>query len=68
MRDPSGNQIPGPVPGPPPLDTLSLAPGQTLTSTQAISGYAVHGTYTATATFTDSGTFFTLSPLAVAVQ
>ena len=68
VRDPSGNQVPGSVPGPPPLDTLSLAPGQTLTSTQTITGYTVHGTYNATATFNDSGTFVTLTPLAVAVQ
>ena len=68
VRDPSGTQVPGSVPGPPPLDTLSLAPGQTLTSTQTVTGYTVHGTYTATATFNDSGTFVTLTPLAVAVQ
>ncbi len=68
VRDSSGNQVPGSVPGPPPLDTLSLAPGQTLTSTQTVSGYAVAGTYTATATFSDGPAFATLAPLSVAVQ
>jgi hypothetical protein len=68
VRDPSGNQIPGGVPGPPPLDTLSLGIGQSLTSTQVISGYTVKGTYNATATFTDGGTFVTLSVLPVTVQ
>ena len=68
VRDPSGNQVPGSVPGPPPLDTLSLAPGQTLTSTQTIAGYTVHGTYTTTATFSDGPAFATLPPLTVAVQ
>lgn len=68
VRDASGNIIFTPVPDPPPLDVLSLAPGQTLTSTQTVSGYTIHGTYSATATFTDSGTFVTLSPLAVTVQ
>ncbi len=68
VRDPSGSQLPPPVPGTPPFEMLSLAPGQTLASAQTVSGYTVHGTYTATATFNDSGTFATLPPLAVAVQ
>ena len=68
VRDPSGNQVPGGVPGPPPLDNTTLAPGQTFTSTETFSGYAVSGTYNATATFTDGATFATLAPLPVAVH
>lgn len=68
VRDPSGIQVPGSVPGPPPLDNTTLAPGQTFTSTQTVSGYTVSGTYTATATFTDGGAFATLAPLPVAVH
>jgi len=68
VRDPSGNQVPGSVPGPPPLDNTTLAPGQTLTSIQTVSGYTLSGTYNATATFTDGATFATLAPLAVAVH
>ncbi len=42
-----------PVPGAPPLYNGLLAAGQTLTTTQAATGFAAAGVYTATATFSD---------------
>lgn len=42
-----------PLPGGPPLSSISLAPGQAISTTQEASGFTTAGTYTATATFSD---------------
>ena len=68
VRDAAGNVVFTPVPGPPSFDTLSLAPGNILASTQTVTGYTTHGTYTATASFNDGGAVTTLPALTVAVQ
>ena len=67
VRDGSGQTVFQPVPGSPPLDTLELAAGQSLTETKAVTAFAASGTYNATATFFDSA-ITTVGPLTVTVQ
>lgn len=54
VRDAAGNPIFQPIPGFPPLESTTLAPGQSQTTTQAATGFSAAGTYYATATFTDA--------------
>ena len=69
VRNAAGAVTFQPVPGAPPIYNGSLAPGQTLTTTQAASGFAAAGTYTATATFSDDTTAAaTVGPLTVMAQ
>ena len=53
---PAGGVPVSPLPGQPPLDNGSLAPGQSLTTTQTVTGFTVAGVYTATATFSNDVT------------
>ena len=68
VTDPGGSLFFSPVPGQPPLNTVSLAPGQSLTLTVPVTGFATRGTYNATATFGDTGAPVAVGPLAVTVQ
>ena len=67
VRDGSGNTVFQPVPGSPPLDTLALLPGQSLSKTLTVTAFAASGTYDATATFSDSA-ITNVGPLAITVQ
>ena len=64
VRDAAGNLVFTPVPPAPPLDTLSLGPGQALTVSQAVAAFSAAGTYSAKATFSD-GPGTTIGPLTV---
>lgn len=68
VRDSAGNQAFQPIPGFPPLDNTTLAPGQSQTETFSTGAFGATGTYTATATFTDGNTPSTVGPLAVVAQ
>jgi hypothetical protein len=57
-----------PVPGTPPLDSGSLASGQSLTETVVVSAFANAGTYTATAAFENPIGGVTVTPLTVTAQ
>ena len=50
---PNGLASSQPLPGGPPLNSESLAPGQSISTTQTATGFTTAGTYTATATFSD---------------
>ncbi len=67
IRNASGALVYIPVPGSPPLQTVLLAPGQTLTTTQAVSAFSSAGTYSATGVFDDS-TPTSVGPLTVTAQ
>ena len=56
VKNPSGAISFAPVPGSPPFSNGSLAPGQSLTTTQVANGFTVAGTYSATAVFGDDTT------------
>jgi hypothetical protein len=69
LRDPSNNLVQGSVPPPPAIYAgVPLAPGQSLTQTQSVSGFTAQGTYKATAVFDDGPTGITIGPLVVTVQ
>ena len=58
-----------PVPGPPPIYNGSLAPGQSISTTQVATGFAAAGVYTATATFSDdTSAAVNVGPLTVTAQ
>ena len=68
---PSGAVSLQPIPGPPPIISGTLAPGQTLTMTVTAGGFTTAGTYSATATFSDDTTAATgvsVGPLTVTAQ
>lgn len=67
VRNSAGSAVFQPVPGAPPLNSLSLAPGQSLSTVQTVSAFAAVGTYNATATFSDTAVT-NVGPLAVTVQ
>jgi hypothetical protein len=67
VRNSGGSAVYEPVPGTPPLSSLSLAPGQSLTTTQAVAAYSPAGTYSAVATFFDSA-ITNAGPLTVTAQ
>ncbi len=67
IRNASGALVYIPVPGSPPLQTVLIAPGQTLTTTQAVSAFSSAGTYSATGVFDDS-TPTSVGPLTVTAQ
>ena len=67
VRNAVGSVVYSPLPGFPALDNLSLASGQSLTVSQAVSAFSVPGVYYASATFSDS-TNTTVGPLAVTVK
>ncbi len=67
IRNASGALVYIPVPGSPPLQTVLLAPGQTLTTTQAVGAFSSAGVYSATAVFDDS-TPTSVGPLTVTAQ
>jgi len=67
IRNASGALVYIPVPGSPPLQTVLLAPGQTLTTIQAVSAFSSAGTYSATGVFDDS-TPTSVGPLTVTAQ
>jgi len=67
VRNSGGSPVYQPLPGSPPLSSLSLAPGQSLVSTQAVAAYSPAGTYSASATFFDSA-ITTAGPLTVTAQ
>lgn len=64
----AGSPVFVPPPGPPPLDSVSISPGQSLTTTQAVSGFGSAGTYSATAVFGVSGASTVVGPLTVTAQ
>lgn len=67
VRNSGGSLVYQPIPSSPPLSMLSLAPGQSLVSTQAVAVYSPAGTYSASATFFDSA-ITTAGPLSVTAQ
>lgn len=67
VRNAANAPVYTPVPGSPPLQTVLLAPGQSLTSTQAVSAFSSAGAYSATAVFDDS-IATSVGPLTVTAQ
>ena len=67
VRNAAGSALFLPAPGPPPIDTIALAPGQSLSSAQTVSSFGATGVYSASATYADSAVT-TVGPLTVTVQ
>jgi len=68
VRDAASNKVYEPIPGGPPVYTAILAPGQTLTTTVAVSTFAARGAYYATANFGETNPATPVGPLPVTVQ
>ncbi len=70
VTNPAGLTSFQPVPGPPPFQNGSLAPGQSFTKTVTANGFAAAGVYSASATFGDdaTGAITTVGTLAVTAQ
>lgn len=69
IRNAGGTTTFEPIPGPAPVFTGTLKPGQSLTSTVTANGFTTAGTYSATATFSDDTTAAkSVGPLLVTAQ
>ncbi|BDI28647.1 hypothetical protein CCAX7_006980 [Capsulimonas corticalis] len=68
IKNAGGTPVYSSIPPPPPLFTATLAPGQSLTSTETVSAFGSTGVYQATAKFGDITPVFSVGPLAVTVQ
>ena len=68
VRNSAGALVYAPLPGFPALDSATLAPGKSLSSTQTVSAFGAAGIYGATATFTDTSPATTVGPLVVTAQ
>lgn len=68
VRDAASSKVYEPMPGIPALNVATLAPGQTLSTTIAVSAYATRGAYYATANFGETNPATTVGPLTVTAQ
>lgn len=70
VTNPAGSISFQPVPGPPPIQNGSLAPGQSFTKTVTATGFAAAGVYSASATFGDdpTGAVKSVGPLTVTAK
>ena len=68
VRDAAGNKVYEPIPGTPALFVTTLASGQTLSATVAVSTYGTQGTYTATANFAETIPATSVGPLTVTAR
>lgn len=68
VRDAAGNKVYEPIPGGPPVFSAILAPGQTLTTTVAVSTFAARGAYYASANFGETNPATPVGPLPVTAQ
>ena len=68
VRDATGSKVYDPLPGGPPVFTVSLAPGQTLSTTVSVSAFSARGVYNASVNFGETNPATPVGPLPVIVQ
>ena len=64
----AGTTVYAPLPYAPQLNTISVAPGQSVTATQTVATFPTAGVYNATATFADTLSNVSVGPLTVTAQ